>query len=71
MRVELAQIRVSQNISQSKLAKLAGITQAYLSEIESGQKTPSPFVAGKISEELKIPEEKRYRIFYTNMKKGS
>lgn len=46
--------RIALNISQNKLSKLVGITQAFMNEIESGRKSPSIEVLIKICEELGI-----------------
>lgn len=34
--------REALNLSQAELAELAGVNQGYLSQVESGQRTPSP-----------------------------
>lgn len=39
---KIKKIRLERGINQSILAERAGISQAYLSEIETGKKTPSP-----------------------------
>ena len=47
-------------LSQYKLAKLVGITQSFMNEIESGRKSPSIEVLFRICEVLDIkvfPEE--------------
>lgn len=52
--------RESIGLSQYKLAKLVGITQSFVNEIESGKKSPSIEVFFKICEALDIkvfPEE--------------
>lgn len=46
--------RLRLGISQNKLAKSVGITQTFLSEIESGRKAPSVEVLFRICEELDI-----------------
>lgn len=46
--------RKEKGISQIKLAKMIGVTQAFMSEIESGRKTPSLQVFFKICEVLEI-----------------
>ena len=42
-------------LNQSEFAKLIGITQTYLSQIETGSKTPTISVLEKISKEFEIP----------------
>lgn len=52
--------RESIGLSQYKLAKLVGITQSFVNEIESGKKSPSIEVFFRICEALDIkvfPEE--------------
>ena len=41
-------------ISQYKLAKMVGITQSFMNEIESGRKSPSVEVLFRICEALEI-----------------
>ncbi len=48
-------IRKRQNKTQGQLAIDCGITQTYLSQIESNQKEPSLGILKTISENLKIP----------------
>lgn len=42
------------NLSQSEMAKMLGITQPYLSQIENGLRKPSLEMALKISKELGV-----------------
>lgn len=42
-------------LNQSEFAKLIGITQTYLSQIETGAKTPNISILETISKEFKIP----------------
>lgn len=46
--------RIEKGVSQNKLAKELGITQTFMSEIESGRKTPSLEVLYKICDSLDI-----------------
>ena len=46
--------RIERGLSQNKLAKLVGITQPFMNEIESGRKSPSVEVLIRICEELDI-----------------
>ena len=46
--------RIEKGLSQNKLAKLIGITQPFMNEIENGRKSPSVEVLIKICEELGI-----------------
>ncbi|NEZ47696.1 helix-turn-helix transcriptional regulator [Clostridium niameyense] len=54
MKINLKKIREEKNISQSKLAILAGISRSYVSEIEAGKKTPSLDMLEKIAEALEV-----------------
>jgi len=47
--------RIELGLSQNELAKLVGITQPFMNEIESGRKKPSIEVLFKICEQLGIP----------------
>jgi len=51
----IKQLRKRQGINQQFLADRLGITQTYLSLLESDQKTPSINLITSLSEELKIP----------------
>lgn len=48
-------IRVKKGVKQYEAAKKAGITQTYLSQIESGQKVPSIEVLEKMAKFYKTP----------------
>ncbi|MCW6085484.1 MULTISPECIES: helix-turn-helix domain-containing protein [Clostridium] len=54
MKINLKKIREEKNISQSKLAILAGISRSYVSEIEAGKKTPSLDMLERIAEALEV-----------------
>lgn len=43
------------HLNQSEFAKLIGISQTYLSQIESGSKTPSSSVLEEIAKSFEIP----------------
>jgi transcriptional regulator with XRE-family HTH domain len=47
--------RIELGLSQNQLAKLVGITQPFMNEIENGRKAPSVDVLFKICEQLEIP----------------
>jgi len=49
MRKWLIEKREQQNLTQEKGAKRSGIQRSYYSMIESGKRSPSPFVAMKIA----------------------
>ncbi len=65
MRVLLANIRESSNMTQTEISRHARISQGYYSEIESGFRCPSPSVAEKIANVLKISNQDMFRIFYS------
>ena len=50
---KLTELRIKQGLSQTDLARGAGITNGYVSQIESGLSTPSPKVAKLIAEVLR------------------
>ncbi|MEX2411385.1 MAG: helix-turn-helix transcriptional regulator [Candidatus Paceibacterota bacterium] len=51
----IKQLRSRQGINQQVLAERIGVTQTYLSLIESDRKTPSINLINSLSKELKIP----------------
>lgn len=51
----IKQLRKRKGINQQVLADRLGVTQTYLSLIESNQKTPSINLINSISKELSIP----------------
>lgn len=51
---ELIKCRIMAGYSQRGLAKAAGISGAYLSQLESGDRNPSPKTAKKIAETLGV-----------------
>jgi transcriptional regulator with XRE-family HTH domain len=51
----LRMIRTFHRLKQTTLAERLGISNSYLSEIESGDKTPSMELLGKYSEVFHIP----------------
>lgn len=55
MENRLTVIRAEKKLSQQKLAKLAGISRATLSAIESGRTTPDGLTIAKLVKALKIP----------------
>lgn len=69
MRVLLANLRESTNMTQMQVSERANISQGYYSEIESGFRCPSPVVAAKIAKVLDISEKDMFRVFYSIDKK--
>ena len=49
-------IRVFHDVKQNELADRFGISKSYLSEIESGKKTPSVEIIEKYASEFQIPK---------------
>ncbi len=59
-KIVIRNAREKKGLSQYKLAKMVGITQSFMNEIESGKKSPSIEVFFRICEALDIkvfPEE--------------
>jgi len=54
--ITIKKLRKSQGIIQVDFAEKLGITQTYLSLIESGIKNPSPGLLESIGKELKVPD---------------
>ena len=54
--VELRKLRNDAKYTQVQLAKLAGISAAYVSQLETGKKEPTDRVITKLSDALNIPE---------------
>ncbi|CAB3823393.1 hypothetical protein LMG26684_00701 [Achromobacter mucicolens] len=48
-------IRVYHDLSQSQLSSELGVSNSYLSEVESGKKSPSLDLLGKYSEKFDVP----------------
>jgi transcriptional regulator with XRE-family HTH domain len=55
-------LRSSAGFSQSQLAKAAGISGAFLSLVESGEKRPSSYVLRKIAAGIGVPFEVLLRL---------
>jgi putative transcriptional regulator len=64
MRLALAYIRENKYMTQTEVSRYANITQGYYSDIESGQRCPSPGVANRIAKVLEIPEKDMFQVFY-------
>lgn len=52
--VKVKEVRLSKNLTQKKLAELAGISQSYLSELEVNKKSPTLNKLCKIAEALEV-----------------
>lgn len=55
--VTLKKIRKDRKLTQVEFAKICGINQTYLSEIEQGHKIPTIPTLERIAKKLKIPVE--------------
>jgi transcriptional regulator with XRE-family HTH domain len=64
MRHALAAVRESRNMTQTEVSKRAAISQGYYSDIESGQRCPSPEVAVRVAKVLGIPQNETFDVFY-------
>lgn len=51
----ISSLRKKEGINQAKLAKMSGISQTYLSQIENNKKEPHLSSLKKISEALEVP----------------
>lgn len=58
----IKQIRAERGLSQGDLATACDINQAYLSQIENGNKTPSGAMINNIAEQLKVPASVIYYL---------
>ena len=62
--IKIKNVRIKKGISQSKLAKMAKISQSYLSELENNKKSPTLRVLCKIAEALNVtPSELFYYLW--------
>ncbi|ETT53152.1 XRE family transcriptional regulator [Paenibacillus sp. FSL R7-269] len=48
-------LRKQQKVSLRTLSKASGVSLAYLSHIENGKRTPSPYILQKLAPVLKVP----------------
>ena len=71
MRVTLARIRESANLTQAQLSRSAQISQGYYSDIEGGVRCPSPRVALRIARVLGIKDQDIYSVFYAPQAAGA
>lgn len=53
----LKALRLWRQVSQTELAKQAGVGQSYLSDMESGRRQGSPEVLRSLAERLNVPPE--------------
>ena len=51
------------NISQRELARLSGVSDSYLSQMERGLYRPSPEILKAIAEAFKVPPSTLYALF--------
>jgi len=65
MRLLLATLRESTNLTQMQISQRANISQGYYSEIESGFRCPSPAVAANIARVLHISDQDMFKVFYS------
>jgi len=57
---ELRKLRKEAIYTQDQLAKLAGISASYISQLETGEKKPTDRVITKLSGALDIPENRLF-----------
>jgi len=53
----IKELRNKKGLKQKELAKIIGLTQGYISDIERGRQSPSPEFVGKISGPLEISKD--------------
>ncbi len=51
---ELRRLRRGQELSQARLAEFAGVTASYLSQLETGERNPTPMVIRRLSPYLNV-----------------
>lgn len=51
---ELRKLRRGRGFSQARLAELAGVTASYLSQLETGERHPTPGVIRRLSPHLEV-----------------
>ncbi len=51
---ELRGLRRARGLSQARLAELAGVTASYLSQLETGERNPTPTVIRRLSPHLDV-----------------
>lgn len=62
-RVKIKEVRIEKKLSQSQLARLANMSQSYLSELESNKKSPTLRQLCKIADALGVhPSELVYYL---------
>ena len=54
IKLKLYKICINKRMSQSKLSRLTGISQSYISKIESGTQTPTLEIINKIAKTLDV-----------------
>jgi transcriptional regulator with XRE-family HTH domain len=62
--VRIRAARIKKGLTQIKLARLAGVSQSYLSEIENNKKSPTLRQLCKIADALNIEPDKLWFIIY-------
>lgn len=51
---KIKQLRLARSLSQYRLAKLAGVAQSFIHEVESGQKSPTVRTLAKLAGALGV-----------------
>ena len=52
--MRLKEIRTEKNLSQGQLARMSGVSQAYISDLEANRADPSITVANKLANALGV-----------------
>ena len=55
MRIFVEQYRIEKNLTLSELSRMSGVAKSHISNIESGDKTPTIKTLCKLSKALDVP----------------
>lgn len=66
----IKELRNKKGLKQKELAKIIGLTQGYISDIERGRQSPSPEFVGKISGPLEISKDDQSLLLDATTAKG-
>lgn len=66
MNLDLATLRKSRKITQTKLAEKVGVTQRAIVYYEKGQRRPSPEIGKKIGDFFGLSTDEMWQLFYSS-----
>lgn len=61
----IKEIRLSQNLSKSEMARYSGVSQPYMSQIETGKRIPTPDILEKIANNL--TKNLHYKVSFADL----